>query len=231
MQEPVHQASGRAEFGGNESMKRVAILVLALMAPVLVLSGLPFETAAAQSSPVANLRLLDDAGTEVPLVPAGPGEQIYRLSEGVQALNMAFDFIGNSETNVQVRVLMAPGTYIFQEDNAFDAPGSHTVVFDNRTPLAVGEYVVNIYVGEEAYLADSFQLVIGDEVTIPTPEGAMPEVEGTDAPTPDQGIDTPNVDPVDPPQGNSGLLLLAGVGIFALLGIVLWAAWSAMRRS
>ena len=97
------------------------------------------------------------------------------------------------------------GTYIFQEDNAFDAPGSHTVVFDNRSPLAVGEYVVNIYVGTEAYLADSFQLVIGDEVTIPTPEGAMPEVEGMDVPTPDQGINTPNVDPVDPQQGNSVL--------------------------
>ena len=100
------------------------------------------------------------------------------------------------------------------------------------TPLAVGEYVVNIYVSDQAYLADSFQLVIGDEVTIPTPQEGMPEAQGTEsapegAPTlqiPSEGVD-------EAPEANSGLLLLAGVGIFALLGIVLWAAWSAMRRS
>jgi hypothetical protein len=146
---------------------------------------------------------------------------------------MAFDFIGNSETPVQVRALMAPGTYIFQEDNTYDAPGSHTVVFDKGTPLAVGEYVVNIYVSDQAYLADSFQLVIGDEVAIPTPDDVRPEVEGaaeSTEPT-EPTIDTPVGDIDQLPQGNSGLLVLAGIGIFALLGIVLWAAWSAMRRS
>lgn len=209
--------------------------------PLLLLAALPVGAVFAQSSssPAGNLRLVDESNVELTREPSDLADQIYRVPEGTSALNIAFDFSGSSPTAIQTRVLGNLGATLYQESETYDAPGSHVVTFDNKTPLEVGEYVVNIYVGDDVYLADSFQLLVGDEVVLPTPQDEGPAME---IPTPELGgaeaaapaasatLETPT-GTGEAPSGSPALLALAGLGMVLLLGIVLWAGRSAMRRS
>jgi len=134
--------------------------------------------------------------------------------------------------------VMGPsGTVLFQTSETYDTPGTKTVLVDNDgSAFADQEYVVNAYVGADAYLADSLQLVVGD-VQLPTPEeqtvpesAALPAQQFATAQpaAPSEAASTGG----DVPGGPStGVLALAVVGIVALIGIVMWAAWSATRRT
>jgi hypothetical protein len=202
----------------------------------LALSLLIATHAAAQSSPVANLRLVDETGAEITRAQAGEGDQIYALPEGESKIRVAFDFSGSASTDVQVRILGTMGNIIFQQAEVYDAPGNHTIDYENESPLQVGEYVVNVYVGEDAYLADSFQLAVGDEVLaslIATPDDGAPQspIPTPDAPAPAPTLGTPVDEGSTTPGASPMLLALAGLGMILLFGIVLWAIWSAMRRS
>jgi hypothetical protein len=202
-------------------------LALAAMAPAL---------ARAQSSPVGELRLVDAEGVELPREPADFGDQIYRLPEGTTDLDIAFDFTGTAETDVQIRVIGNIGSILYQESESYGSPNTYVVRYEHGDPLPVGEYVINAYVGDDVYLADSFQLAVGEAVTFPTPQSGgessmilTPESESELAP-PAPTLETP-VDAGQAPGASPLLLALAGLGMVVLFGIVLWAGRSAMRRS
>lgn len=201
----------------------------------LALSTLMATNVFAQSSPVADLRLVDEAGVEITQAQAGEGDQIYALPEGESKIHVAFDFSGSAATDVQVRILGTMGNIIFQQAEVYDAPGSHTIDYDHESPLEMGEYVVNVYVGEDAYLADSFQLAVGPEVLaslIATPDDGAPQVAiaTPEVPAPAPTLGTPIDNGIVTPGPSPMLLALAGLGMVLLFGIVLWAIWSAMRR-
>ncbi len=210
-------------------MVLLASLIAAALAPA----------ALAQSSPVGDLRLVDAEGVELPREAADVGDQIYRLPEGSTDLEIAFDFTGSTETNVQVRILGNMGAILFQESQSYDSPNTYVVRYEHGDPLPIGEYVVNAYVGDEVYLADSFQLAVGEEVAFPTPQDAQatalvltpqsPLPESSQA-QPGPTLETP-ADDGTAPGASPMLLILAGLGMVLLFGIVLWAGWSAMRRS
>lgn len=214
-------------------MKRWRWAALPLMAAALLWAA---EAAGAQET-VGGLRLVDAAGETVGQEPAPPGEKLFRLLAGVTEFTVAMDFEGAAPIDVQIRVMGPSGTVLFQETETYEAPGTQTVVVDNAgSPFAEQEYVVNAYVGPDAYLADSMQLVVGD-VVLPTPGDEAPvEAQALEAQTVTQGdvagapADVPAAAPV-PGGPSTAVLLLAVAGIVVLFGIVLWAGWSATRRA
>lgn len=213
--------------------------LIAMAASVAVGAGV----AMAQSGTVGNLRIVDDSGQTVGQEEAPAGEKLFRLDSGVTRFNVGFDYEGDGSNEVQIRFMGPSGTVLYQETNTYDAPGTYQVEIDNgSTPLQEQDYVINAYIGPEPYLADSLQLVVGSA-----------QVPGMDAEddAPVQGAQEQDVaQPVGhelPPQPVTSevqqdagqipggpswqVLALAGLGILALMAIVLWAGWSAMNRA
>lgn len=193
----------------------------------------------AQSAVVGGLRLATDAtGTPMENVPAGPGEKLYALETGDNVVYMAFDFSGTAPMTAQLRMMGPMGAMIHQTDVELIEPKTYVVEYDpGDNPLAVTEYVVNIYVEAEGsyYLADSLQMTVGDaeispsvnELPVPTEvspvSNPVSSVQGV--PNPDSGA------PAQVPGPSTMLLMLAGVGVIGLLAVVAWAGMSAMKRS
>ena len=195
--------------------------------------------AGAQDAVVGNLRLAsDDTGTPMETVPAGPGEKVYALETGDNAVNMAFDFSGTAPTTAQIRLMGPMGVSVHQEDVELVQPGPYVVTYEpGDLPLAETEYVVNVYVEAEGsyYLADSLQMTVGNATLspavneapavgeVPVEAPAVPElINEVGSP---QGADTP----ADVPGPSTMLLMLAGVGVLGLLAVVAWAGMSAMK--
>ncbi|HQZ71243.1 MAG: hypothetical protein ACH37Z_16585 [Anaerolineae bacterium] len=190
--------------------------------------------AGAQGSPVKDLRLLDAGGQPMALIPIEAGDDYYRVPEGTPSITAAFEFAGTQATDVKIKVLGTEGVGLFEESKSVDAPGTYEFVYDAKDrPLEKGEYVVNLYLGKESYLADSVQLFVGDaepQQSVASQQETAP-ANPAESPEPSAPIDAaPSEDPAGGATGNSSLLILAGAGILALLGIVLWAGRSAMRR-
>ncbi len=202
---------------------------LALSTTLLVV---PLVTAQGTDKPVANLRLAQDAsGVGMALDGASsPGEKIYRLPAGVNEVTVAFDYQGVGATDVAVRMIGTSGTILFDEQKPFEEPGTHVIIFKQGSgPIPDGEYVVNAYVGDEQYLADSLQLAIG-EAEIPdsvmTPLAQTPSAEaGGVIPT----VAVAGGESSSPPNPFTPTLILALAGLLALVLVVLWAVRSAMR--
>jgi hypothetical protein len=196
---------------------------------VLVVHARPV---AAQDAAVGELRIVDASGAEAGREQAA-GEKVYRLPSGVHNFRIAFDFKGQAATDVQVRVMGPSGTVLLQHQESYAAPATYYVDYDGGDQaLADQEYVVNVYLGADAYLADSLQLVVG-EASISRSEmdatAAMSDTARTAAPL------SSDISPVAPRQGVPGgpswiVLAVAALGIVVLGAVVVWAAWSAMRR-
>jgi len=213
-------------LGRSSAALCAAALVAVLAAP-----------AGAQQAVVGNLRLAADAqGTPLEAVPAGPGEKVYALPEDVTALYVAFDYESSTPQRVQVRVMGPMGAVMFQSDETYETAGTHVLEFENGgTPLQETEYVVNAYVTDSLYLADSLQATVGEATLSPAAnEGSVVQ------PAEPQVVEVPIGEPVgavaaQAPAGgavgpSSMLLVAAGVGVLALLGIVAWAGMSAVGR-
>lgn len=193
----------------------------------------------AQEKSVNRLRIAGDAsGAPLGEMPSPQGEKYFRLAKGTGKFLVAFDFTGNAATEVQVRVMGAMGTVLQQKDGTYAAPGTYVIEIDNKgSPFQDNEYVINLYLGKERYLADSLQLVIGDASIAPSVADRTAESPLTAAAEPtlaaitDPGAAGSTGLPTNVPGGPSqAVLILAGVGALALLAIVLWAGWSAMGR-
>ena len=288
-------------------MRNQTFTVLAAAACLFagVLAG---QSVHAQNKAVGNLRLASDAsGSSLAQEQAGPGEKVFHLDHGAPKMLIAYDFQGTSASEVQVRVMGVQGTIMMQETYKLDHPGTQVVTFERRgIPLDDGEYVVNVYVGPDFYLADSLQATVGaarlpeagptlPNEALPTmqliaPGTPMPDANGTAIsagteaaggqpgtgpgtgtgaggqtggaagyPAPGAAGQNPNnpaavagVNPAaggqgdgaqgagQPPAGDAAgsaapgpspaILGLAMAGMVALLGVVLWAGWSAMKR-
>lgn len=201
---------------------------LALLIAVVTFAGVMAQS----DKPVANLRLAQDAtGQGMALDPASsPGEKIYRLPAGVNEVIVAFDYQGVGPTDVSVRLIGTSGTIVFDEQQAYEKPGVHVIIFkQGGSPIADGEYVVNAYVGDEQYLADSLQLAIGEAEI---PDSMMTSVAGTPSAEPGGVIPTVATaggESSSPPNPFTPTLVLALVGFLALVLVVLWAVRSAMR--
>ena len=203
--------------------------MIALLAAALAPAG-----AGAQGSPIKNLRLLDAAGQPMAVDQIEAGDPYYRIPEGVPSLKAAFEFAGTQATDVKLKVLGNEGAALFEDTKSLDAPGTYEFLYDAKDqPLEKGEYVVNLYLGKEFYLADSVQLFVGD-VQPQQSEASLTEAPAATATGGASAGDTgkPPIGDSQPGGGssNTSLLILAGAGIVVLLGIVLWAGRSAMRR-
>jgi hypothetical protein len=190
--------------------------------------------AGAQGSPVKDLRLVDANGQPMELIQIEAGDGYYRVPEGTPSITAAFEFAGTQATDVKFKVLGTEGVSLFEDSKSLDAPGTYQFVYDTKDrPLEKGEFVANLYLGKESYLADSVQIYVGD-VQPPPSQASRLETQPADAAQ--SALPTSAMEPVasdDAPEGATGnvtLLALAGAGIVALLGIVLWAGRSAMRR-
>jgi hypothetical protein len=201
------------------------------LALALIVAGVGPAAAQDADKPVANLRLAVDAsGVSLPLA-SEPPEKVYRLPAGTSSLWVAFEFQGTQPTNVSVLVLGPSGTIEFQEQRTVESPGTHVVEFKrDRGTLADNEYIINAYVGDQQYLADSLQLAVGEavvqlgtsvprETAPPTVSGPIPTAAGSGA-----GI-------YQPPPSDTSLLVLAAVGLAVLGALVVWAVRSAMKSS
>lgn len=195
----------------------------------------------AQDAVVGNLRLASDAsGTPMETVPAGPGEKVYALETGDEAVYMAFDFSGTTPMTAQLRLMGPMGVAVHLEDVELVQPGPYVVTYDpGDRPLAETEYVVNIYIQAEGsyYLADSLQMTVGDAEISP----AVNENPGESVQQP-ADFTAPELAPVgssipttestaEVPGPSTMLLMLAGVGVLGLLAVVAWAGMSAIKSS
>ncbi len=181
---------------------------------------------------VGDLRLVkDDSGVELDAAQSPPGEKTYHLEQGVDKLYIGFDFTGSAPTDVEIRVMGPLGAILYQETAQYDAPGPQVVTFDNGgVPLADNEYVVNAYVGEDHYLADSLQLTVGAAV-LPT-SGAESKSQFAETPQPTLvgALAGAGGAQAGLPGSSRSTLALALAGMVVLFGVVVWAGWSAMRR-
>lgn len=231
----------------RSSITRAALAAfgLASVLGAVVLAG-P-SVASAQEAVVGNLRLAaDESGTPLEAEPAGPGEKVYRVDTGTETMLVAFDYTGSGTTPVQIRVMAPQGVVVFQDDSEYDAPGTYVIEVDNGgLPFGEQEYVINTYVEEARYLADSMQILVGDEAQlIPADNEQVAEPGATtivvDGPDDVAGAMATmqaggTVTSAEVPDTNAGpstmLLVLAILGVVGLLGVVAWAGVSAMRQS
>jgi hypothetical protein len=217
------------------------------------LAVVPISQVAAQADQpaklVGNLRIGDEAGEPVGVVPdAGPGEKVFRLASGLDGFTAWLDYDGGAVTPVSVRVMAPQGVILDQQMRDLQQAGAERFDFGFDPPLNDDEYVVNVYVGEQSYLADSLQLLVGDAELIPPDIESAPEVRidpieagapGSEssapvAPAP-AGNGASPVQPAaaggtaEPDLGPSSLLLVfAALGVLGLLGVVVWAGVSAL---
>lgn len=214
------------------------------LAAGLIVSGLTAAGASAQGAVVGNLRLATDAsGTPMETVPAGPGEKVYALESGDQAVYMAFDFSGSSPVMAQLRLMGPMGIAIHQDDIELVNQGPYVVEYDppDDRPLAETEYVVNVYVEAEGtfYLADSLQMTVGDAQLSPAVNEMSPTTDASTVSDPaaapaDVGASVPAAavaEAAEVPGPSTMLLMLAGVGVIGLLAVVAWAGMSAMKSN
>jgi hypothetical protein len=191
--------------------------------------------ALAQEHPVGGLRVANEGGESMGEQPSPPGEKHFHLDSGVEGFHIAFEYNGGDTTPVEVRVLGPMGAILFSDTEQCEEPGTFVMAFDHGAVLDDNEYVVNAYVGDESYLADSLQLAIGSASIPPSESDQVPAATDSGA----QGSDI--LQPVATAtiaEGAAGavpggpsqwMLLVAGIGILVLLAVVLWAARSAMR--
>lgn len=222
-----------------------AFAALALAAVALPLAA---PAARAQEAVVGNLRLAaDESGAPLEAEPAGPGEKVYRVESGTETLLVAFDYDGEGAMPVQIRVMAPQGVVIYQSSEVYDSPGTYVIEVDNGgLPFEDTEYVINSYVDEARYLADSMQVLIGAaEIIPPDIESNPPAVstvevvvgdqgalDGQVAPPEGAGTSPTTVDTAgDVPGPSPMLLVLAILGVIGLLGVVVWAGMSALRQS
>jgi hypothetical protein len=216
-------------------MNRWKMAAVVAAAAAIMLGG----AALAQES-VGDLRIVDETGQTIGQQEAPAGEKLYRLPTGVTAFMVAMDYDASAATDVLLKVMGPSGTVLFQNKETLSQPGTHTVQVssDGGQPFADQEYVVNVYVGADAYLADSLQLVVG-EAQLPTPEEAEATTEArsldplaasTRSAAGQQASSRPLSSNV-PGGPSKSVLALAVAGILVLCGIVIWAAWSATRHA
>lgn len=190
--------------------------------------------AGAQGSPVKDLRLVDASGQPMELTQIENNDGYYRVPVGTTSLKTAFEFVGTQATELKLKVLGVEGAALYEESKSLDAPGTYDFTYDAKDqPMVDGEYVINLYLGKESYLADSVQVYVGNAqppVSVATQQAQQTAPAETVVGTPVTPSDSPVTGGDTGGSGNSSLLVLAGVGILALLGIVLWAGRSAMRR-
>jgi len=212
------------------------LLTFLASAAIALFGALGAHTAHAQQAVVGNLRLAADAeGAPLDAVPAGPGEKVYALAKDAERLFIAFDYKASSPERVQVRVMGPMGAVMFQSDETYEAPGTHVIEFDNGgLPLEETEYVVNAYVSDSLYLADSLQATVGEARLSPASNEqsiTAPEPQTIEMPIDRPGADLAAAAPAGPTPGPSAMLLVvAGIGVLALLGVVAWAGMSALGR-
>jgi hypothetical protein len=213
-------------------MPQTAKLAL-VVAVLMTVAGARVVSAQSADKPVGNLRIAEDAsGKAIAMdAAAGPGDKIYRLPSGIDQFYVAFDYSGASPTDIAVRVVGPMGAIVFEDRKVYNKPGTHVIIFKQGTgPLADNEYVVNAYVGKDQYLADSLQLAIGKAKIA----GAVATDSGPPSPPPAAGV-IPTVVPAggasggQPPNPFTPTLILALVGLVALVSVVLWAVRSAMK--
>jgi hypothetical protein len=200
-----------------------------ICAAMLLLSALglafaPSALAQGPDKPVSNLRLAQDSsGTAQQPDPASLPEKVYYLPAGTSEFYVAYDFPGGEPTDVSIRVLGTTGTILFDERQQVSRPGAQVILFRKGDgPLEDSEYVVNAYVGENQYLADSLQVLVGAAQLMgsATPVAASTAVAGV--------LPTAGPEPTAP-TGDNAPLVLAALGLLALGAVVLWALRSAMR--
>jgi hypothetical protein len=209
----------------------------ALGLAVATLLGGAFVHPAAAQQPVRDLRLVDASGAPLPQEDAGPGEKRYHLENGGDKLYMAFDCTGETSAPVQLRLLLPLGAPIVMEDRECLAAGTQVVEYDPAdNPLADNEYVVNLYVGAELYVADSLQFTVGaaripGSVLNSTPIAPADATVVAQAPVDSavQGGVSPAADTSVPGSPSRWMLVVAVAAIIGLMGLVLWAGRSAMR--
>jgi hypothetical protein len=215
-------------------MKRTLFVTAAALGLVAWLAA---GAAHAQESGVGNLRLVDQAGAEVGREEAPAGEKHFRLPSGSTGIRVAFDYEGTTATPVQVRIMGPSGTVLLQQQEEYAAPGTYYADYKSDGPMPDQEYVVNVYIGTDPYLADSLQLIVGEgeipgpvDAAAPTAASATESTGGQLAVT--TGEAAAGTTSQDIPGGPSPVVLaLAGLGIVALALVVAWAAWSATRRA
>ncbi len=216
----------------------IRLAVLALAAIVC------FDAVSVSAQPakvVGGLRIGDDAGTPIGVVPdAGPGEKVFRLESGLTEFSAWLDYEGTSLTPVSVRLMAPQGVILDQQQRDLEVKGAERFDFEFDPPLNDDEYVVNVYVGDQSYLADSLQLLVGEAQLIPAdneriaevqidPDAAPGSVEAGNTGSLEAGVPPSASVGADSPLGPSPLLLvLAGLGVLGLLGVVVWAGMSAM---
>jgi hypothetical protein len=234
-------------------MRKFILTAVAFCVAAVALAGVPVSQVAAQADQpaklVGNLRIGDEAGEPVGVVPdAGPGEKVFRLTSGLDGFTAWLDYDGGAVTPVSVRVMAPQGVILDQQMRDLQQAGPERFDFGFDPPLNDDEYVVNVYVGEQGYLADSLQLLVGDAEIIPPDIESAPEVRidpnaagapGSESAAPvappPAGMEASPVQPVAAdgtaatPLGPSPLLLvLAALGVLGLLGVVVWAGVSAL---
>lgn len=222
-------------LGSEETMKRTLFVTAAALGLIAWLAG---SAAHAQESGVGNLRLVDQAGAEVGREEAPAGEKHFRLPSGSTGFRVAFDYEGTTPTPVQVRIMGPSGTVLLQQQEDYSAPGTYYADYAaDGGALDDQEYVVNVYIGTDPYLADSLQLIVGSG-EIPGPvDAAAPTADlATDPAGGQLAVTTGEAAAGAAPQEIPGapstmVLVLAGLGILALALVVVWAAWSATRRA
>lgn len=199
----------------------------ALFASLLLAAGASIVAAQNADKPVANLRLALDASGS-PMTPVSePPEKVYKVPAGINVLIVAYDFQGTEPTDVSIRVLGPNGTIEFQEQKKVDTPGTHVVQFTKGDGvIADNEYVINAYVGEQQYLADSLQVAVGKAVIPESPSTAIAEKTRSTGPLP-TAVASPTID-TGPGVNDNTPLVLAGVLLLVLAGVVVWAVRSAM---
>ena len=95
----------------------IVAATLAVVAFAVVTAGHGQQAHAQSDQPaklVGNLRIGDDAGTPIGVVPdAGPGEKVFRLESELATFSAWLDYDGGAITPVSVRVMAPQGVIEF----------------------------------------------------------------------------------------------------------------------
>lgn len=194
---------------------------------VLLIAG--GTAAIAQGHVMGGLRISDETGAPVGVLPSPPGEKYYHLDSGTKTFYVAFDFTGTSPVDIELRVLGPMGTVLYKHTDTYSEPGVQIVKVSSDVPWEDNEYVVNAYVGPEWYLADSLQLAVGAaEIPGSKAEASVAPVAAQATMVPVQSSPASTSSPV--PGGPSrGVLVAAGALLVLLVAIVVWATATALR--
>lgn len=180
---------------------------------------------------VGNMRVGDDSGQTIWEQPAPAGEKVFRAPAGIKQFKVYYEYDGSSAKRAVIKLIAPQGVFLDQKEQELSQAGTFSAEFSFDQPLADQEYLVNAYVDVEGAesLADGFTLYVGDAAPI-TP-AHVTEATVAAPSMPNEQVNAPAQPAVDPGGSPSMLLLVgSGIGVIALLAIVVWAGMSALKQ-